>query len=61
MHFMEVGGRQGLKPTAHPNYLRGAEAPLFHGKAVHGKAALLAFLQSNLSLGKGCGLSWVGL
>jgi hypothetical protein len=33
---------QGLKPAVHPKHLRGAEAPLFHGKA-----ALVAFF-SNL-------------
>jgi hypothetical protein len=33
MHFMEVGGGQGLKAhAANPKHLRGAEAPLFHGK-----------------------------
>ncbi len=35
MHFMEVGAWQGLKPALHPKLLRGAEAPLFHGEAVH--------------------------
>jgi hypothetical protein len=38
MHFTEAGAWQGLKPVVHPNCLRGAEAPLFHGEAV-----LLAF------------------
>jgi hypothetical protein len=42
MHFVEVGACQGLKPKAHPKHLRGAEAPLFHGKT-----ALVAFF-SNL-------------
>jgi hypothetical protein len=42
MHFVEVGAWQGLKPKAHPKHLRGAEAPLFHGKT-----ALVAFF-SNL-------------
>lgn len=34
MHFMEAGDWQGLKPAAKPKHLRGAEAPLFHEKAV---------------------------
>jgi hypothetical protein len=34
MHFVEVGAWQGLKPAVHPKHLRGAEAPLLHGKAV---------------------------
>jgi hypothetical protein len=42
MHFVEVGAWQGLKPAVHPKHLRGAEALLFHGKAV-----LVAFF-SNL-------------
>jgi hypothetical protein len=42
MHFVEVGAWQGLKPAVHPQHLRGAEAPLFHGKPI-----LLAFF-SNL-------------
>jgi hypothetical protein len=40
--FLEVGACQGLKPKAHPKHLRGAVAPLFHGKT-----ALVAFF-SNL-------------
>jgi hypothetical protein len=43
MHFVEVGAWQGLKPTAHPKHLRGAEAPLFHGKA-----AFVAFFRNLL-------------
>jgi hypothetical protein len=43
MHFMEGGAWQGLTPAVHPKHLRGAEAPLFHGKA-----ALLAFFSSLL-------------
>jgi hypothetical protein len=45
MHFVEVGAWQGLKLTAHPKHLGGAEAPLFHGKT-----ALVAFSSNPLVL-----------
>ena len=45
MHFVEVGGWQGLKPAANPKRLRGAEAPLFHEKT-----ALVAFFSNLLVL-----------
>jgi hypothetical protein len=48
MHFVEVGAWQGLKPKAHPKHLRGAEAPLFHGKT-----ALMAFFSNLLEESEG--------
>jgi hypothetical protein len=53
---VEVGAWQGLKPAVHPKHLRGAEALLFHGKAV-----LVAFFSNLLESGGALTLQlWLG-